>query len=414
MANTFLTISQITYEAAMILKNTCMFLQRCNRQYDNQFAQRGAKIGNVLNIRKPWRPVGRVGPVANFEGINEEFATLTLSHYFGVDMNFSMEDLTLTMDDFRRRYIVPAVTKIANYVDEIGLQLYNQIPWMVGTPGTTPNALLTYTRAGALLTEEGFPRTNFEDMRTLLLAPESMAVIADANRGIFNPQGTISDQNRTGLMSLASGWSWFEEANVTTHTVGAGPGAGGAPQVNALAPGGTALVTSAWGAGGGLNHGDVITIAGVRAVNPQSRVSTGRLRHFVVTDNVVPDGGGNAVVPISPPFIGPDVFGNPQQFQTVDTVLVPSPLITLLGVPGTVSPQNVGFYRDAITLAFADLEMPVGIPAEAKERVSDPDSGISIRLVQYYNGTNDVAGARLDVIFGYCCTYPTGAVRIAA
>lgn len=381
---------------------------------DSSFAQRGAKIGNVLNIRKPWRPVGRVGPVANFEGINEDFATLTLSHYYGVDMNFSMEDMTLSMDDFRPRFVVPAVTKIGNYVDEIGMQLVNQVPWMVGTPGVTPNALLTYTRAGAILTEEGFPRNNFEDMRTLLLAPESMAVIADANRGIFNPQGTISDQNRTGLMSLASGWSWFEDANVTSHTVGAGVGGGGAPQVDALGAGGTTLVTSAWGAGGGLNQGDIITIAGVNAVNPQSRANTGRLRQFVVTADVTPDGGGNATIPISPAFIGPDAFGNPQQFQTVNTVLVPSPLLTLVGTPGTVSPQNLGFYRDAITLGMADLEMPAGVPADAKERVSDPDSGISIRLVQYYNGVNDIAGARLDVIFGYCLTYPTGAVRIAA
>ena len=141
MANTFLAISQITYEAAMILKNTSFFLRRCNTQYDDQFAQRGAKIGNVLNIRKPWRPVGRRGPVASFEGINEEYATLTLDQYFGVDMNFTTEDLTLTMDNFRRRYLIPAVTKIANYVDEVGLGLYNQIPWMVGTPGVDAQCL---------------------------------------------------------------------------------------------------------------------------------------------------------------------------------------------------------------------------------------------------------------------------------
>lgn len=220
MANTFLTISQITYEAAMILKNTSRFLTRCNRQYDNQFAQRGAHIGNVLNIRKPWRPVGRRGPVANFEGMNEDFATLTLDKYFGVDMNFTTEDLTLSIDNFRQRFLIPAVVKIANYVDEEGLKLYDQMPWMVGTPGTTPNALLTYTRAGAILSEEGFPRNNFEDMRTLVLAPESMAVIADSNKALFNPQGTISDQYRTGLMSQATGWSWFEDQNVVTHTVG--------------------------------------------------------------------------------------------------------------------------------------------------------------------------------------------------
>ena len=88
--------------------------------------------------------------------------------------------------------------------------------------------------------------------------------------------------------------------------------------------------------------------------------------------------------------------------------------MTVIGAANVVSPQNIGFYRDAIVLAFADLEMPQGVPSDAKERVSDEDTGISIRLVQYYNGTNDIAGARLDVLFGYCVVYPTGVIRIAA
>jgi hypothetical protein len=370
----------------------------------------------VLNIRKPWRPVGRRGPVANYEGLNEDFTPLTLDQYWGVDMNFTTEDLTLSIDNFRNRFVVPAAVKLGNIIDEAFMQSYWQLPWMVGTPGTTPNALLTYTRAGAILTEEGFPRNNFEDMRTLLLAPESMAVIADANRGIFNPQGTISDQNRTGLMSLASGWSWFEDANMASHTVGAG---GGAPAVQSVGAGGASLLINGWaGATPVLNRGDVITIAGVFAVNPQSRTNTGRLRMFTVTDNVsaAADGGGGfeAIVPISPSFVPPNLDGTPSQFQTVNAALVPGALVTLVGVPGTVSPQNIGFYRDAAVIGFADLEMPAGVPADAKERISDEDSGISIRLVQYYSGPNDISGARLDVLFGICWVYPLGGVRIAA
>ena len=66
-------------------------------------------------------------------------------------------------------------------------------------------------------------------MRQLILAPESMAVIADSNKALFNPQGTTERYLPHGLMSLATGWSWFEDQNVTTHTVGP---LGGTPLVN--------------------------------------------------------------------------------------------------------------------------------------------------------------------------------------
>jgi hypothetical protein len=214
-------------------------------------------------------------------------------------------------------------------------------------------------------------------------------------------------------MSLATGWSWFEDQNVTTHTVGP---LGGTPLVNGANQTGSSLVTDGWTAAAAsrLKEGDVFTIAGVYAVNPQSRGNTGRLRRFTVTADVSSDGSGNATIPIFPAITPPNSDGTATQFQTVTGSPADDAALTVIGAANTVTPQNLGFYRDAVVLAFADLEMPAGVPADAKERVSDEDSGISIRLVQYYNGTNDIAGARLDTLFGYCVVYRTGGIRIAA
>ena len=51
MANNLLTISMITNEALMVLENELTFSGQVDRNYDDQFAVTGAKIGATLNGR---------------------------------------------------------------------------------------------------------------------------------------------------------------------------------------------------------------------------------------------------------------------------------------------------------------------------------------------------------------------------
>ena len=52
MSNNLLTISKITNEALMVLENELTFTNEVTREYDDQFAVTGAKIGNTLNVRQ--------------------------------------------------------------------------------------------------------------------------------------------------------------------------------------------------------------------------------------------------------------------------------------------------------------------------------------------------------------------------
>ncbi len=407
--NTFLTPAHITYESAMILKNKLQMGNRVNRQYEKQFAQTGAKHGQTISIRKPPRYVGRRGATANFEGINEQYTNLTLA-MFGVDLNFTSFDFTLSMDDFRRRHLDPAVARIANVIDEDGLGIYYQVPWMVGTPGTVPNSLATYWQAGAILTEQGAPKG---DMRSLMLGAQSMATIGEAKTTLFNPQPGISELYRTGLMDQSGGWNWYEDVNTPAHTVGP---LGGTPQVSGAGQTGSSLLTSGWTAAAAkrLNRGDVFNIANVYTVNPQNRNSQGRLQDFVVTADFSSDGSGNGTISIYPPITPPNADGSKTQFQTVNSSPANSAAITVKGAANTVSQQNIGFHRDALTLAMVDLDYPPGVPRELCERVSDPDSNISIRFYMYQDGPNDISAGRLDVLYGWVWIYPDLGVRVAS
>lgn len=124
MANTFLTIEMITREALMVLENNLKAATRVRRDFDSKFGVSGAKIGNVLNIRKPPRYVGGEGQAISIEDVTESQVALTLEKQFNVAMSFSSQDLALSIDDFSKRIISPAIATIANKIDHYVTGLY--------------------------------------------------------------------------------------------------------------------------------------------------------------------------------------------------------------------------------------------------------------------------------------------------
>ena len=71
MANTLLTISMVTQDALMVLKNELTFAAAVRRDYLDQFAIDGAKIGDTVNVRRPGRFIGTSGAALNIEDLNE-------------------------------------------------------------------------------------------------------------------------------------------------------------------------------------------------------------------------------------------------------------------------------------------------------------------------------------------------------
>ena len=71
MANNLLTIGQITKEALAIFRNSNAFVANVDRQYDDQFARTGGKIGSTLRIRLPNDYTLRTGPTAVPQSTNE-------------------------------------------------------------------------------------------------------------------------------------------------------------------------------------------------------------------------------------------------------------------------------------------------------------------------------------------------------
>ena len=401
MANTLLTSSVIMKESLRILKNELTFTRGVNREYDDKFGQTGAKIGATVNARKPPRYVGRTGQALQVESSTESYVPITLDTQFGVDISFSSADLTLHIDEFADRFLKPAMATVANKIDYDGLQLYKDVNNFAGTAGTLNGGSVTSAQVQQTilasrrkLTENGVPY----NPRNIVVDPNSSANMVAGLTNLFNPSQTISKIfNQGALGDNILGFNFAEDANVASFTSSTYAGV-----TNATVPSsGATSITFATGGSGTLARGTVFTVAGIYAINPQSRQSTGSLQQFVVTADTALSGA--TAVPVYPAVI---LSG---QFQTCTTAASGAQAVTILtGATGTSYAQNLAYHKDAFTLASADLLLPNGV--DMAER--DNFDGISMRMVRQYDINSDLFPLRLDCLYGWKTIYPELAVRI--
>jgi hypothetical protein len=399
MTNTLLTISDITNEAMLVLENNTVAARYVNRQFDDRFAQTGAKIGDQLNVRLPVRYTVRTGNVASIQNTTETYQTLTLDTQVGVDVEFTTKDLTLSIDEFSDRILKPQIVTVSNKLDSDILALYKGVWNTTGTPGTALTDLSKMLTGMARLDDNGAPR---DDMRSFIMDPWSQATALNGLKAVFNPQAKISGQYDAGQFEGVNyGAKLAMDQNIARHTIGSYTGT---PLVKGASQTGASIATDGWTAGAVLEVGDIITFGGVYGVNPVSKSSTGQLQQFVVTSKMTADGSGEATISISPSIttsgVGQNVTAGPANDAT----------ITVFGASATVTPANMLFHRDAIILGTADLELPGGVDMAA--RVKSKVSNLSIRMVRAYDIINDRIICRLDMLYGVLLVRPELACRV--
>lgn len=401
MSNSLLTISMITKEALRILKNNLVFAKGVNRQYDDSFANKGAKIGSVINVRKPVRFTVTSGAALNLQDVTDQSVALTLDQQQHVGFQFGSKDMTLSIDEFGARYLNPAIAALANKIDFDGMTQFKSVANLVGSAGTVPNTALVYLQANQKLNEMACPIAD----RTVVINPAAQTQTVDALKGLFQSGDKIAQQYESGMMGESLGFKFKMSQNVNNQTVGP---LGGTPLVNGAAQSGASLITKGWtsAAASRLKKGDVFTIANVNAVNPQTRVSTGALQQFVVTADFSSDGSGNGTVSIYPSMTSSGAY------QTIDSVPADSAAITVVGTASTTYAQNLAYHKDAFILGMADLDLPSGV--EMAARASDPESGLSMRIVRAYDINTDNHPCRIDVLYGWQTVYAELACRITA
>jgi hypothetical protein len=406
-SNTLITPTILAKQALRLLDNNLVFGSLVNRSYEDEFAKKsnGNKPGDTINVRKPVRYTVRDGSVASPQNTVEASTSIVVNKKKGVDLQFSSNDLTLKITEFSDRYLKSAMIQLANQVDTDLAALGRNVWNWVGTPGNTISTFAGFAAGSQRLDEMAVPAGD----RVAALSPADQYGLAGTFTGLF-----VNDIAKTAIqkakLPMIAGIDAYSTQNVQTHVVGA---LGGTPLVNGATQNVTydgtnaqSLITDGWTSSvtGVVKAGDVFTIAGVYAVNPITKATLPYLQQFVV--NADADSGastGPSTLNISPAIITSGAY------QTVSAAPADNAAITIKGTAATGYPSNLMFHRDAFALCMVPMELPQGAVNPARESYK----GLSVRVVPYYDGPNDLGNWRLDILYGVKAIYPDLATRVS-
>ena len=410
MANTIKTLSDgdITRKALSILHNELVFCKTINKQYDSSFARSGAKNGGSLLIREPNQFTVRTGAIMDTQDVTESTQTLTVATQKGVDINFSSVELTLSMDDFSERILQPAMSRLAAEVDATVIAgcypyIYNHTHTTFGTAPVLTDVLKARTKLARGLAPRG-------DRYFLCDANAANSVISNSYN-IFNPSSEISRQYDQGLIGQVYGFKFYESEMTPTHTNGS---RGDTTPVcdtsgSGLTSGSSTIAITNCSNSATFKAGDVFTLAGVYAVNPETKTAYDHLQQFSVITAITATSTAVSLTVTPTP-----VTSGAKMNCKVVTAASNSAMVNLTaggsGAASTSYINSLAYHKDAFTIVTADLEMPQGVDFAAR-KVMD---GISLRLVRNYDIVNDKFPCRIDVLFGYKCLRPEWACRVSS
>ena len=399
MPNAFATPKVFANAGLMLLKNNLVLAKLVDSESVDKSFKSG--VGGTVYVKRPPEFVIRTGATASAQDVVEGEVAVSINKQAGVDVQFTSQEETLNVDSLLKSKILDAqMATIATYVDmEIGSRINEFHNW-VGTPANTLSSVAAFLAGDTRLNEMGIPVQgrnavlNPADANGLLGTLASTAALAGgvANNALM--------RSKIPMMGMTDSYMTQTLGGLTTGTRGATAAVDGASQAVTYANSRTTytqtLNIDAVGNAATVVAGEVFTIAGVYAVNPRTKVSTGYLQQFTVITGGTSVASGTATaqdlaLTISPPIITSGAFQNVSGAPADDAV------VTWLGAASTTFRPNAIFHKSAIKLVSAKLVMPYSGEADY---ATDPDTGLTVRYWRYSDGATDTHNHRFDVFFG--------------
>ena len=396
MSNSLVTIDMVTREALRVAHEQLSFIGTIDRSYDDSFAKSGGKNGSTLRVREPNQYTRRTGSrIMDVQDQTETTQTVTVATQDGVDMRFNSAELALSIDDFSKRYIEPAVKVMVSGIESDVLQgatklVYNH----VGTAGTVPGAsgnTVMIGQARAKLNQGLAPLSD----RSIQIDSVTMASIVNGDKALFHAGSQVREAALEGFYTRAGGFDWYENERILALTNGSDVTT--VTLNDASIASGDVAVTFA---GGNTVAGQVFTLglAGtpVYAVHPETKAAYSHLQQFVALADFT-----NSAT-FSPAYITTGAK------QNVSVLPVTGDAVTWFGTASTSYKNALAYHKEFATFVTADLPI-MDDAAKCVRRVQD---GLSLRVWQASDIRNDELLMRVDILYGYKVLRPEWACRI--
>lgn len=399
MGNTTLTTDLITREALRVAHEKLSFLGTINREYDSSFSGSGGKHGSTLRVRKPTQFVRRQGSrIMDIQDALETSSTITVATQDGVDMRFNSAELTLDIEDFSSRYIVPAVSQlVAGIEGDMLAQFTKDVYNLVGTAGTPPADLAALGAARARLNQCLAPK---DGQRFVQMDSVTMGGMVNGLKGLFQDSAQIKEAMREGFYGRLAMADLYENEKVWTMPNSAD--VAGTLDTYTVVEGDTDLTVTGFSAA--AVAGMVFTIAGVYDCHPETKAAYSHLKQFVVTSATT------TVINFSPAIRISGARKNVSSATGADISPSTTAAITFVGNASTNYQQSLMYHKDAFTFVTADLP----IMDDAAKCVRRTQDGLSLRVWQGSDIRNDEMLTRIDILYGGLTLRPEWATRITS
>jgi hypothetical protein len=409
MSNTTLTADIIAKEAVMILENECVFPKLFYRGYEEEFAKKvnGYTVGETVSIRRPTDFTVRDGATATIQDVVEGKTVFTVDKQKGIDFKFTSQDLTLQIDKLSERVIKPAMIQLANQIDRDCAALYKFVNNHVTIPSGGIDSFADFALAATRMDLNAVPDSD----RSAVLTPSDAWAMLGSQTALYM-QDVAKSAYRNATLGRIGDIDTYVSRNYPVHTTGSRTGT---DAIAASFTGDTWASTkdsnystinigSMSGATVTLAAGDTLTIANVYDVNPVTKQRLPHLKMFTVVNAETASGSAIAACEVSPAII---VSGAQQTVYLNGISDINTQVVTYQGTASTAFNQNLFFHKNAFGLVMVPMVSPPGAPDVGRQSYK----GMSVRVIPYYDGTNDESNWRLDVLYGTKCIDPRLAVR---
>ena len=173
--NTFLTPDVIAREALLILEDNIVAPQMMSTSATADFT--GAKVGDTIRIRRPAffgvdefdRTGGNINNTVTIQDAVENSVNLQIEKQFDVSFEVSSAELAFAVDEFNERLLRPAMSALAQKIDQYALTKIANLGGLFGVPTTyaAPSDLEHIASIVEKMNNQNIPMTN----RKFLVSP---------------------------------------------------------------------------------------------------------------------------------------------------------------------------------------------------------------------------------------------------
>lgn len=355
MANTLITPTIVAKEALAILRNNCVYKDLVHTDYSGDFVN---QVGDTVNVRVPATLAANdFSSTISKQNVTESYVAVTLNKFKDVSVAVTSKEWTLSLVDFSKQIIAPAMAAIAEKIDQdIANLIFEKAGNTVSRTAATPTTLADFADIAKYLDINKAPKVG----RSLVMSPYHKYTYAKLDNLVKGSYAGDNDLLRRNELGPVFGIDTFMDQNTPTSTAATSGTAVGTIKVASSTDAGEVDITEGSAATATLAVGDGFVYGGI-------------LYRF--TEAVTLSTSAASSKTVSPTF--------PSGVSATTVYIVRNG-------------SSLAFHRDA----FAFVNRPLAIPQGAVKSAVASADGLSVRVIFDYDIDYKQDVISFDILYG--------------